>query len=84
MTFYTRDRDIARMFARPRYVIKGGVPVVEEGQLRRAPNGRRLRVSPGYDAAVLRDVRRHFDAYGTVAFDNVPVRGLRDAPMEIG
>jgi formylmethanofuran dehydrogenase subunit A len=84
LTFYSRERNIARMFARPRYVIKGGVLVVEEGQLRRAPAGRRLRVSPEHDTAVLRDLRRHFDAHGTVAFDNFPVRGLRDAPMEIG
>jgi formylmethanofuran dehydrogenase subunit A len=84
LTFYTRERNIARMFARPRYVIKGGVLVVEEGQLRRAPAGRRLRVSPGHDTAVLRDLRRHFEAHGTVAFENFPVRGLRDAPLEIG
>jgi formylmethanofuran dehydrogenase subunit A len=84
LTFYSRERNIARMFARPRYVIKGGVLVVEEGQLRRAPAGRRLRVSPGHDTAVLRDLRRHFNAHATVAFENFPVRGLRDAPMEIG
>ena len=83
VTVYARDPDIARMFATPRYVVKGGVLVIEEGQLRRAPAGRRLRLSPGYDAAALRDVRRHFEAYGTVAFDNFPVRGLRDAPLEI-
>ncbi len=84
VTVYARDADIARMFATPRYVVKGGVLVVEEGQLRRAPAGRRLCLSPGYDAAVLRDLRRHFDDYGTVAFDNFPVGGLRDAPLEIG
>jgi formylmethanofuran dehydrogenase subunit A len=84
VTVYARDPDIARMFATPRYVVKGGELVVEEGQLRRAPAGRRLRLSPDYDAAALRDVRRHFEAYGTVAFDNFLVRGLRDAPLEIG
>jgi formylmethanofuran dehydrogenase subunit A len=84
VTVYARDPDIARMFATPRYVVKGGELVVEEGQLRRAPAGRRLRLSPGYDAAVLRDLRRYFDAYATVAFDNFPVRDLRDAPLEIG
>ncbi|HUF36725.1 MAG TPA: formylmethanofuran dehydrogenase subunit A [Gemmatimonadales bacterium] len=84
VTVYARDADIARMFATPRYVVKGGLLVVEEGQLRRAPAGRRLRLSPGYDAAVLRDLRRHFDTYGTVAFDNFPVRDLRDSPLEIG
>ena len=50
------------MFSTPRYVIKDGALIVEEGQLRRAPAGRRLRVAPGYDDAVLPDVRRHFDA----------------------
>jgi formylmethanofuran dehydrogenase subunit A len=72
------------MFATPRYVIKAGVLVAEEGQLRRTPAGRRLRVKPGYDAAVERDLRRHFETYATVSFENFPVRGLRDDPMEIG
>jgi formylmethanofuran dehydrogenase subunit A len=84
VTVYGRDRDVARMFASPRYVIKGGVLVVEEGQLRRAPAGRRLRVSPPHDPAVVRDLRRHFESHGTVAFDNFPVRGLRDDPLELG
>ena len=84
VTVYARDRDVGRMFASPRYVIKGGVLVVQEGQLRRAPAGRRLRLSPAHDAAVVRDLRRHFESYGTVAFDNFPVQGLRDAPLELG
>jgi formylmethanofuran dehydrogenase subunit A len=76
VTVYSRDPDIARMFSTPRYVIKGGVVVVEEGQLRRAPAGARIRLTPGYDDAVLRDLRRHFAAYSTVAFENYPVRDL--------
>ncbi|HEV2178842.1 MAG TPA: formylmethanofuran dehydrogenase subunit A, partial [Gemmatimonadaceae bacterium] len=42
ITIYSRDANIAAMFATPRYVIKGGVLVVEEGQLRRAPPTHRL------------------------------------------
>jgi formylmethanofuran dehydrogenase subunit A len=61
------------MFATPRYVIKGGCIVVEEGHLRLAPEGRRLHVRPGYDAAVTLDIKRWFDANGTVAFENYPV-----------
>ena len=60
VTVYARDPDIAEMFSTPRYVVKGGTLVVEEGQLRRAPAGRRLRVAPGYDDAVVRDLRAHF------------------------
>jgi formylmethanofuran dehydrogenase subunit A len=72
------------MFSTPRYVIKDGAVIVEEGQLRRAPRGRRLRIAPGYDEAVLRDVRRHFDAYSSIAFENYPVRGLPGEPLGLG
>jgi hypothetical protein len=51
--------------------------------LRRAPAGKRLRLAPGYDDAIVRDLRKHVEAYSTVSFDNYPVRGLRDAPMAI-
>src|SRR5215203_527749 len=81
---YSRDADIARMFATPRYVIKGGTLVVEEGQLRRAPAGRRLHVRPGYDEALLPDLRRYFDAYSTVAFENYPVEEIPDEPVPCG
>ena len=83
VTVYARDADASRMFATPRYVVKGGVLVVEEGELRRAPAGRRLHVRPAYDAAVERDVKRHFDAYSSVSFENYPVGELRDAPRPI-
>jgi formylmethanofuran dehydrogenase subunit A len=84
VTVYSREADLARMFSLPRYVIKGGTLVVEEGQLRRAPAGRRLRLAPKHDDAVVSDLRRFYDDYGTVAFHNFPVRGLRDAPLELG
>ncbi len=81
VTVYSRDSDLARMFATPRYVIKGGTVVVEEGQLRRAPVGRRLHVRPAYDEAMIPDLRRHFEAYSTVAFENYPVQGIPDEPV---
>ena len=42
VTVYDKRDNVAEMFATPRYVVKGGSLVVEEGQLRRAPVGRRL------------------------------------------
>jgi formylmethanofuran dehydrogenase subunit A len=83
VTIYARNTDIAAMFATPRYVVKGGALMVEEGQLRRAPAGRRLHVRPGYDESMLSDLRRHFDAYSTVAFENYPVQGIPDEPIAI-
>ena len=79
VTVYAADADLSRMFATPRYVVKGGTLVVEEGQLRRAPAGRRLHVKPRYDRAVERGVRAFFDQYATVSFENYPVGALRDA-----
>ena len=70
VTIYASDGDRAKMFATPRYVFKAGTLVVEEGQLRRAPAGRRLAVHPEYDTAVTKDLRRFFDAHATVSFDN--------------
>jgi formylmethanofuran dehydrogenase subunit A len=83
LTIYSENSDIAAMFASPRYVIKAGALMVEEGQLRRAPAGKRLHVQPGYDAAVLPDIRRHFETYSTVAFDNYPVEGIPGDPVPL-
>jgi len=73
VAIYPDDPDRAKMFSTPRYVIKAGTLVVEEGQLRRAPAGRRLAVRPTYDAAVTRDLKRYFDEYASVSFENYPV-----------
>ena len=70
VTIYADHPDRAQMFATPRHVIKGGTIVVEEGQLRRAPPGRRLAVRPEYDAAVTKDLKRFFQDYACVSFEN--------------
>jgi len=31
----------------------------------------------------VRDLRKHFEAYSSVSFDNYPVRDLRDGPMPV-
>jgi formylmethanofuran dehydrogenase subunit A len=76
VTIYAPDPDRAKMFAIPRYVIKAGTVVVEEGQLRRAPEGRRLSVRPPYDSALTPHLRRFFAEYASLAFENYPVAPL--------
>jgi len=83
VTVYDKRDNVAEMFATPRYVVKGGSLVVEEGQLRRAPVGRRLYVRPEFDRAVETGLRRHFDQYSTVSFDHYPVRTLPGAPRAV-
>lgn len=82
VTVYTPNADWSVMFATPRYVVKGGTLVVEEGHLRRAPVGRRLHVRPDYDRTIEAPLRDFFDRYATVAFDNYPVGVLRDEPLQ--
>lgn len=83
VTIYARHDDLSVMFALPRYVLKRGVLVVEEGQLRRAPRGERLYVRPGYDRGIEADLRGYFDRHSTVAFDNFPVGTLPGAAQRL-
>ena len=83
VTVYAPDADRAAMFSTPRCVVKGGTVVVEEGQLRRAPSGRRIHVRPRYDTAITRDLAGYFDRYATVRFANYPVGDLQDAPSPL-
>jgi formylmethanofuran dehydrogenase subunit A len=61
------------MFANPRYVIKEGEILVEDGHIRREAYGKTLFVSPGHDPAVEKDIREYFEKYYTVEFENYPV-----------
>lgn len=70
IAIYAPDADRSRMFATPRYVIKGGTVVVDEGQLRRAPAGARHTVRPAYDRAIERSIRQYMERYLTVSFEN--------------
>lgn len=81
ITIYSRSENFAEMFSTPRYVFKSGTLVVDEGQLRRAPEGKRLQVQPEYDDAVTRDLERWFERYASISFANYPVAGaVRPTP----
>jgi formylmethanofuran dehydrogenase subunit A len=74
ITIYDRRRDWEETFSVPRYVIKEGDVLVEDGSIRRETFGKTFHVSPGYDAAVERDIRKYFRKYYTIEFENYPVR----------
>lgn len=73
VAIFNEDRDAARMFAYPRYVIKGGEVVIEEGEIRHIVAGRGLLVRPTYDEKVADYIRPLFQQYYTMSFDNYPV-----------
>jgi len=70
---FNDGRDVARMFAYPRYVIKGGEVVIEEGEIRKTVEGKGLLVRPSYDETVEDFIRPLFQQYYTMSFDNYPV-----------
>jgi formylmethanofuran dehydrogenase subunit A len=73
VAIYNDNKDVFQMFSYPRYVIKGGEVVIEEGEIRRIVEGRGLLVHPNYDDKIDDFVRPLFQQYYTMAFDNYPV-----------
>ena len=61
------------MFAYPRYVLKAGEVVVEEGEIRKVVEGRGILVKPTYDEKIEDFLRPLFQQVYTMSFDNYPV-----------
>jgi formylmethanofuran dehydrogenase subunit A len=70
---YNDTKDVARMFAYPRYVLKGGEVVIEEGEIRKTVEGKGILARPTYDESVESFIRPLFQQYYTMSFDNYPV-----------
>ena len=73
VTIYNQNPDGEQMFRYPRYVIKGGEVVVEEGDIRNVHEGREFLVRPTYDPAIEDFLRPLFQQVYTMSFDNYPV-----------
>jgi len=74
ITIYNKEDDKEKMFATPRYVIKEGRVLVEDGHIREETYGRTFFVAPSYDPGIEADIREYFDKYYTVRFENYPVQ----------
>ena len=57
----------------PRYVIKAGEMVVEEGEIRKSVEGRGIIVHPAFDPKIEEYMRPLFQQYYTMSFENYPV-----------
>jgi formylmethanofuran dehydrogenase subunit A len=73
VTIYTPDANQQTMFELPRYVIKAGEVIVEQGEIRAPVAGKTLHVAPDYDRGVEADIARWFEDYYSVRFGNYPV-----------
>ncbi|MBC8872986.1 MAG: formylmethanofuran dehydrogenase subunit A [Planctomycetes bacterium] len=73
VTIYTPHDNKETMFQLPRYVIKSGRVLVEEGDLRETLTGKTLHVAPEYDPSIEDDISDWFEQYYSVRFRNYPV-----------
>ena len=73
VAIFNDSKDIRRMFSYPRYVIKGGEVVIEEGEIRKTVQGKGIVTHPNYDEKVEDFIRPLFQQYYTMSFDNYPV-----------
>ncbi len=70
---YTPCIDKQAMFELPRYVLKAGEMVVEQGEIRLERFGRTLHAATRYDEDGLPDIRKWFEAHYTIQFANYAV-----------
>jgi formylmethanofuran dehydrogenase subunit A len=83
ITIYTPNSDIERMFELPRFVIKAGELLIEEGEIRQTIEGITLQTAPDFDDAVIPSIREWFDASYTVQYRNYIVEDHEVGPTVV-
>ncbi|MBP60167.1 MAG: formylmethanofuran dehydrogenase subunit A [Planctomycetaceae bacterium] len=73
ITIYTPHENKEIMFELPRYVIKAGKILAEEGDIREEHLGKTLHVRPDYDPDIEPDIADWFEQYYSIRFRNYPV-----------
>jgi len=73
ITIYAPDDDKERMFALPRYLIKAGEVVLDDGALRAVPDGQTRSVAPGFDEAIVPELKSWFARDSSIQFANFAV-----------
>ena len=84
VTIYHEKPENGRFFTSPRYVIKGGQIVVEDGDVRATTAGREFVVHPACDDQIEGYLRELFPKVYTMSFENYPVEieRLRHAQVQ--
>jgi formylmethanofuran dehydrogenase subunit A len=83
VAIYNQNPDGEHMFRYPRYVIKGGDIVVEEGDIRTVRNGHEFVVKPPFDEKVEDFLKPVFQQQYTISFENYPVELERVHGLEL-
>jgi formylmethanofuran dehydrogenase subunit A len=73
ITIYTPHDNQETMFELPRYVIKEGRIIVEQGDIRDPLAGKLLHVAPDYDPGIEPDIAAWFEKYYSIRFRNYSI-----------
>lgn len=73
VAIYAPNDDKRRMFELPRFVLKSGEVVVDDGDLRGAPVGMTFYSAPPFDPAVVTEIKTYFDRYSSVEVENFTI-----------
>ena len=74
VTIYAPDDDKEKMFSLPRFLIKAGEVILDDGDLRLWPEGRTLHVAPEADPEADAGIAEWLESASSIAFSNYPVR----------
>ncbi len=73
ITLYQPNDDIQRMFELPRYVIRAGEIIVDNGEIKQHLIGKLFHVAPSYDTEAMPDIQKWFEDTYSIQFSNYPV-----------
>lgn len=83
VAIYNENKDVVQMFTYPRYVLKGGEVVIEEGEMRHTVDGREFAVRAPYDEKIEDFLRPLFQQHYTMSFENYPVAPERVHGLQV-
>ena len=74
LTIYDSNiRDIEDMFAHPTHVIKDGIVVVKNGEIKNYIWGKTQVVRPEYDKSIEKKLKKYFEKYHTINLKNYTI-----------
>ncbi len=73
ITIYEEKADKEAMFSTPRYVLKSGQVIIEDGEFRADHSGKLLHVAPAYDSQISETIKPFFEEFYSIEYENYPV-----------
>lgn len=73
VTLYQPQEDVQQMFELPRYLIRRGEVIIDDGELRNQDEGQTLHVAPQYDPGCLPDIETWFNNHYSMRFQNYAI-----------